>query len=145
MVIDVPIYYDISTGVHVIPVQVSVSWGGGVITVLGLLHLSPISLCLFIDPQAGHTQARLKKNSVSGVAPGRVKKVRQKTFFSSKIDNIFLPNKKKSKKKKIKMRPPDWPHSRPPATPETEFFLGWPHREIPDLHVGSYHYPTMSL
>ena len=68
------------TGVRVIPLIVQCRCqshgrgGGGVISVLGLLQLSPISLCLFIDPQAGHT-----------------------------------------------------------------------HREIPDLHVGSYHYPTMSL
>ena len=31
------------------------------------------------------------------------------------------------KKKEKKMRPPELPQIRLPATPETEFFLEWPH------------------
>ena len=42
-----------------------------------------------------------------------------KNFFSSYIDDIFLPTKKKEVFF-IKMRLPDWPYYRPPATPETE-------------------------
>ena len=57
-----------------------------------------------------------KNNSVSGRGAGWLKKVRLETFFFHfckkhffflKMDNIFLPTKKKVGKKK-KLRPPDW-------------------------------------
>ena len=44
--------------------------------------------------------------------------------FAKKINpkiDIFLPNKKNVEKKKL--RPPDWPQSRPPAGQETNFFF----------------------
>ena len=46
-------------------------------------------------------------------------------FFSSKMDDIFQPNKHKGGKKKEKKRTGH--NCAPPAVPETEaFFLGWP-------------------
>ena len=70
------------------------------------------------------SEASLKKNSVSGGVAGCLKKGGLGTFFfaflhiffppflhfffSPKMYNIFLPNKKKRKRKK-KLRPPDWP------------------------------------
>ena len=47
---------------------------------------------------------------------------RKTFFFFSKMDNIFLPNKKK-RKKTTNLRPPDWPQLQPPAGQETDFFL----------------------
>ena len=54
------------------------------------------------------------------------------------MDNIFL--QKKKGKKINKLRPPDWPQYRPPATPETDFFLGWPENgDVADPATGLTH------
>ena len=61
-----------------------------------------------------------EKKNVSGVAPGWVKKVATGFFFFFKTGQYFL-TKKQCQKKRRKMRPPDWPRYRSPATPETDF------------------------
>ena len=48
-------------------------------------------------------------------------------FCKKKKMTIFSYQMKKKRSKKQTMQPPDWPYSRPPAIPNTVFFLGWPH------------------
>ena len=89
--------------------------------------------------------AILKKNSVSGVAAGWLKKVRMGTFFfifakkkrNPKMDNIFLPNQKKKNHKKKSGLPTGFNNGHP-LDRKQKFFLGWPgiftaHR-VPTVH-----------
>ena len=68
------------------------------------------------DCMVYRTKAVNKNNYVSGAAAGFI-------FAKRKMDNIFLPKKKKCGEKKKEMQPPDWPQFWPPAGQETHFFF----------------------